>query len=73
MISFNSFRASGDLCRLLISFVNSMDPDQADLDPPNMAFGSCSVKNVEEKVDFEKKSAADNESMHAKSILNIRT
>ena len=35
----NSFPASGNFCRLLINFVNSLDPDQAqqnvgpDLDP----------------------------------------
>ena len=27
--SFNSFPASGDFCRLLITFANSLDPDQA--------------------------------------------
>ena len=38
-IHINSFHASGDLCRLLITFANSLDPDQArqnvgpDLDP----------------------------------------
>ena len=37
--SFNSFPANGVFCRLLISFANSLDPDQArqnvgpDLDP----------------------------------------
>ena len=35
----NSFPASGDFCRLLLTFANSLDPDQArqnvgpDLDP----------------------------------------
>ena len=37
--SINTFLASGDFCRLLITFANSLDPDQArqnvgpDLDP----------------------------------------
>ena len=37
--TFNSFPASGDFCRLLITFANSLDPGQAqqnvrpDLDP----------------------------------------
>ena len=39
LLTLNSFPASGDFCRLLITFVNSLDPDQAqqnvrpDLDP----------------------------------------
>ena len=28
-IHINSFPASGDFCRLLITFANSLDPDQA--------------------------------------------
>ena len=34
--NFNSFPASGDFCRLLITFANTLDPDQnvgPDLDP----------------------------------------
>ena len=37
---FNSFLASGDFCRLLITFTNSLDPDQndvgSDLDPKRL-------------------------------------
>ena len=29
-MDFNSFPASDDFCRLLITFVNSLDPDQAE-------------------------------------------
>ena len=29
LLPFNSFPASGDLCRLLITFANSLDQDQA--------------------------------------------
>ena len=42
-ISFNSFLASGDFCCLLITFSNSLDPDQdqlsigQDLDPNRLA------------------------------------
>ena len=27
-ITFNSFLANGDFCRLLLTFANSLDPDQ---------------------------------------------
>ena len=39
ILSFNSFPPSGNFCHLLITFANSLDPDQArqqvgpDLDP----------------------------------------
>ena len=39
LLNFNSLAANGDFCRLLITFANSLDPDQdrqkvgPDLDP----------------------------------------
>ena len=44
MVLFNSFPASGNSCCLLITFANSLDPDQArqnvwpDLDPNCLTF-----------------------------------
>ena len=54
----NSFFASGDFCRLLITFVNSMDPGQdcqnvsLDLDPNCLILLIAFLFN---KVHFEKK------------------
>ena len=42
LYQFNSYLASGDFCRLLITFANSLDPDQdrqkvsPDLDPNSL-------------------------------------
>ena len=52
----NSFYASGDVCRLLITFANSLDPDQArrfvepDMDPNCLALWLYSWKIFSEKL-----------------------
>ena len=61
----NSFIASDDFCRLLLTFANSLDPDQDQLDigpdlDPNWL---TSERILFEKANFEKKSADDNKSM----------
>ena len=73
------FLASDDFCRLLITFANSLDPEQdrqnvgPDLGPNRLVLLYCSLKCIE-KVYFEKKSAENNKSMkntqHAKWLLN---
>ena len=67
----NSFLASGNFCRLLITFENSLDPDQAqqnvrpDLDPSCLTHTlMVFVKNFLEKAGFWKTSADDKK--HAK-------
>ena len=58
-LTINSFPASGNFCRLLIIFANSLDPDQArqnvgpDLGPNCLAL-MVFLKDVFEKVHFEK-------------------
>ena len=62
MIYINTFLASSDFCCLLITFANSLDPDQyghtvgSDLDQKPFVT-LCSSKNVFEKVNFEKVSS----------------
>ena len=59
--SLNSLLASGDFCRLLIIFANSLDPDQArqnvgpDLDPDCLTLWCYSWKIFFEKVKLKKK------------------
>ena len=56
---FNSFLATGDFCRLLITFTNSLVPDQdrqnvvPDLDPNRLTL-IVFLKEFFEKVNFEK-------------------
>ena len=63
-----SFLASGDFCRLLITFANSLDQDQdqqnlgSDLDPNHLTFPSNSVPESC-KSWFWKESAENNKSM----------
>ena len=60
-----SFRASGDFCCLLITFANSLDPDQnicPDLDSNCLIVWLCSLKNFLKKI-ILKKSADNNKSM----------
>ena len=58
--AFNSFPASGDFCRLLITFANSLDPDQAwqnvrpDLDPNCLTLLWYPWKIIFEKVNLKK-------------------
>ena len=53
-LDYNSFPANGNFCHLLISFANSLDPDQArqnvgpDLDP------NCLTDVIPERFFFEK-------------------
>ena len=68
---FNSFPTSGNICRLLITFANSLDPDQArrnvgpDLDPNCLTLWWYSLKdffffvkiNLKKKSTDEKKNA----------------
>ena len=63
IVNFNSFPASGDFYRLLITFANNLVPDQdrhnvgPDLDPYHLTlivFRNCFLKNY-----FWKKSAED--------------
>ena len=69
-----SLHASGNFCRLLINFANSLDPDQAwqyvrpDLDPTSLIFWWYSQKNflkllILEKISIQLKKIAQ----HAKS------
>ena len=68
---FNSFLASGDLCHLLSTFANSLDPDQdrhnvgPDLDSNGLT-RKVFLNKFFEKVNFEKKKSADDK----KSIQN---
>ena len=65
MYVHNSFPASGGFCRLLITFANILDPDQArqnvgpDLDPNCLTLRCYSWKMFLKKVNFKKKSADD--------------
>ena len=68
LLSLNSFLADDDHCRLLITFANSLDPDQVrqkvspDLDPKPLGFLIAFLKELFEKNNFDKKST-DNKSM----------
>ena len=64
MIRTNSFFASGDFCRLLITYANSLDPDQ-DRQNGSKPFDTLIVflNDLFQKVNFEKKTADDNKSM----------
>ena len=59
LLEFNSFLASGDFCCLLITFTNSLDPDQDrqnvdhDLDP-NCLTLRVFLKDLLKKVIFKK-------------------
>ena len=59
LVSFKSFRASDNFCRLLITFANSLDPDQdrhtvcPDLDLSHLTL-IVFLKEYFENVDFEK-------------------
>ena len=61
-IGFNSFLARGDLCDLLITFANSLDPDQdgqnvgPDLDSNCLTLRWCSLKTFLKKLILKKKS-----------------
>ena len=63
---FNYSLASGNLCRLLLTFANSLDPDH---NRPNVSHDldqNClthTLDKIFEYVDFEKKSADDDKSM----------
>ena len=69
---FNSFPARGKLCHLLISFVNSLDPDQArqnvgpDLDPNSFDTLMVFLKDFFEKVNLKKKKKTQMTKKHAK-------
>ena len=57
--AYNSFPAIGDFCRLLITFANSLDPDQAifvgpDLDPNCLKLWCYSWKTFLKKVNFNR-------------------
>ena len=75
-VCLNSFPASGDFDHLLITFANSLDPDQArqnvgpDLDP-NCLTLMVFRKEFFEEVNFRKKSIDDKKAskitLHAKS------
>ena len=59
-ISFNFFLACGNFCHLLITFANSLTPDQDrqnvghDLDPNCLTLLILFLKDFFEKVNFEK-------------------
>ena len=58
-MKFNSFFASGDLCRLLITFANSLylDQDRQNVGPdvdPKCLILIVFLKEIFEKVNFEK-------------------
>ena len=67
--------ASGDICRLRVTFANSLDPDQdrqkvgPDLDLNRLTLWWCSWKILLENVNFEdkKKSADDHKNKWKKS------
>ena len=71
LCSFNSFPASGDFCCLLITFADSLSPDQAqqnvgpDLDPNCLTLWWYSWEIFFEKVNFEKKSTDDKKGMQS--------
>ena len=61
---FNSFPASGDFCHLLITFADSLDPDQARLNvglnmDPNCLTLMVFLKDFFVKVNFENKITED--------------
>ena len=56
----NSLPASDNLCRPLILFANNLDPDH---DGQNGFSPRAFLKEIFEKVNFEKKSSDDNKSM----------
>ena len=62
----NPFIASGDFCRLLITFANSLDQNQdrqnfsPDLDPNYFTLVIVILKDFLKKFKFDKKSADDN-------------
>ena len=75
MLPINAFIASGDFCRLLMTFANSLDPDQArqnqaqqnvrpDLDP-NCGHSDSIPERFFEKVK-KKKKIIHNDKKHAK-------
>ena len=64
----NSFLAGGEFCCLLITFANSLDPDQDRLNVgpdlvPNGLTLIMVLKEFFEKVNFQKKSADNNKGM----------
>ena len=71
-IPFNSFLSSGDFSRLLITFANSLEPNQVrqnigpDLDPNRLAFSI-----VFQEVNFEKKRAANEQWPSKGDVTNI--
>ena len=73
----NIFLASSDICRLQISFVNNLDPnqDRLNISPDLNLFDTLIVllKEFFEKVHFEKKSADDNKSMKNYGKIRLDT
>ena len=75
----NSFPASGHFCHLLITFANSLDPDQArqnDLDPNCLTLWWHSWKIFSKKLIFRKKNMDDKTAckiaQHVKSLSQVR-
>ena len=70
------FLASGDFCYLLITFANSLDPDQyrqnvgPDLDTGCL---KCVPERVFEKVKFDKKSADYNKSIRSSNLVPFQS
>ena len=56
MVVLNSFLASGDFCRLLTTFSNSLAPDQDRKNfSPDLDSNSLTLKEIVEKVNYVKK------------------
>ena len=70
---FNSFQTSGNFCHLLITFANSLNPDQDPSGPK--PFDTLMVFPTEflENLHFEKKSADDRKSMQNYLVHIIRS
>ena len=70
------FPACGDFCHLLITFANSLDPDQAqqivgpDLDPNRLILWWYSQKNFLKMFIFEKKKIRQKKNMQNYSACN---
>ena len=71
------FLTSSDFCHLLITFANSLDPDLvqqnvgSDLNPNSLTL-IVFLKELFEKVNFEKKSAEDNNSMKNNPACRVK-
>ena len=73
--TFNTFLACGDYCHMLITFANSLDPDQdqhsvhPDLDPNR--FDGVFLKEFFEKVNSDKSQQTTTKTLKKQDIIII--